>query len=279
MNFREVYRDLTVRAVADGAELVVWPETTFPYALNTDPSSMRFISNLAKNVGVPLIVGALYEDEEGLYSNVLYFIEPDGSIREETYSKRHLVPFGEYVPMRPFFEAIFPPLTEMTTFDDLIQGEEPVVVDMPWGKMGSLICFDSIYELLTLDSVRAGAELLVLASNDSWFYDSAGVYMHQAQAQLRAVESGRYVARAAGTGISSVIDERGRICAWLDPLTKGYAVQKVELHTATTLYTVVGNLLVWMCMAFVLGVGIYGLVTRRRLPKPVYLSDHYGATK
>jgi apolipoprotein N-acyltransferase len=117
---------------------------------------------------------------------------------------------------------------------------------------------------------------MILSSNDSWFYDSVGVYMHQAQAQLRAVECGRDIARAAGTGISSVIDEHGRILAWIDPLTEGYAVADVRITTTLTPYTVVGNLLVWLCMAFALLCLVFGRTWACRPRREVVLRCRYG---
>ena len=106
--------------------------------------------------------------------------------------------------MRDVIMMLVPPLAELSALEgDLTPGADAALFDLPEemadGKVGSLICFDSIYEELTLDSVRHGANLMIVSSNDSWFYDSAGVYQHQAQAQLRAIESGRSIARAANT--------------------------------------------------------------------------------
>ena len=112
------------------------------------------------------------------------------------------------------------------------------------GKVGSVICFDSIYESLILDSVRAGANLLCISTNDSWFEDSAAVYEHNAHAKLRAVETGRYVVRAANTGISSIITPTGKVTESLPPLVEGYILDGVYMISANTLYTMVGNVLV-----------------------------------
>lgn len=261
-NFREVYRELTAKAASEGAELVIWPESTFPYEINKDPSSLRFLSNLATANHVAMIVGALYEDEEGGLYNALYYVDPEGRVHEEVYFKRHLVPFGEYVPMRWLFEIIFPPLTQMTTFADLTEGDAPSLFETPWGTVGSLLCFDSIYEQLTLESVREGAEILIVASNDSWFYDSVGVTMHQMQAQLRAIESGREIARAACTGISSMIGSYGEVRASLGALTEGYLVSELQMNDTPTLYSILGNLWVWLCMLFLAFLLLHGRIQR-----------------
>lgn len=263
-HMQQVYADMTRAAAKEGAELVVWPETTLPYVLNTGGYLQRFVSELAQECGVTLIVGALYADEEGEY-NSLYLVSPDGSISQERYDKRHLVPFGEYVPMRKVIMTLIPPLAELSALgDDLTPGSDSALFTTEWGKIGSLICFDSIYEMLGLDSVRDGAGLMVISSNDSWFYDSAAVYQHQAQAQLRAIEEGRYVLRAANTGISTVLSPSGRILRWIDPLVDGYAVCEVEFRTEKTLYTRIGNLWVYLCILLCAAVPIAGVLFRRK---------------
>ena len=181
---------------------------------------LLLLLSLVLLVGV-FAVAALADDNAADAATVVY---PDGSMDEVVYAKRHLVPFGEYVPWRPLIEVLIPPLTEINMLSsDFAPGEGTALVSTPFGKVGGLICFDSIYECLTLDSVRDGAELLVLPTNDSWFTDSAAVYMHSAQARLRAIESGRWIVRSADTGISSVIDPRGRSHEELAPLVEGMA--------------------------------------------------------
>lgn len=259
----EAYERLTLQAIADGAELIVWPETVFPYTLNHPRNSYlrQFVSELAKEHGVTLLVGALYEDSEGHSYNALYLVASDGTISNDVYAKRHLVPFGEYVPMRNVIMTLIPPLAELSALgEDTYAGDAPAVFETEYGSIGSLICFDSIYEQLTVDSVRDGANLMVVSSNDSWFYDSAAVYMHCAQSQLRAIESGRFFARAANTGISAIITQNGEVLRQLPPLVEGYAVEDVPMLNEETLYTKVGNLWVGLCFAFLFLLVEYSVV-------------------
>ena len=259
---REVYERLTRAAVADGAELVLWPETAFPYDLSYQGPTREFLCELADECDITMIVGGLASDETHEY-NALFLIDPDGNFSEQFYAKRHLVPFGEYVPMREVIMTLIPPLAELSALgDDLTPGEGTSLFETAWGEVGSLICFDSIYEQLTLDSVGDGADLMVVSSNDSWFSDSAGVYQHQAQAQLRAIESGRYFVRAANTGISTVLSPTGEILEWIDPLTEGYAVAEVGMRSQRTLYDHVGNLFVYLCIALIAAVPIAKMVTK-----------------
>ena len=108
---------------------------------------------------------------------------------------------------------------------------------------------------------------MMISSNDSWFYDSAAVYQHQAQGQLRAIECGRYFLRSANTGISTVISPEGEVLSLIDPLERGYAVNDVSMRDGTTLYTVIGNLFVYLCAAFAIGVVVFGITDKARQKK------------
>lgn len=253
-NTLDTYGGLTRKAAGEGAELVVWPETALPYNLNFNRPLTVWLEELARDCNVTLIVGALWTDGEGREYNSLFLVTPeDGFDGEARYDKRHLVPFGEYVPMRGLITALIPPLGELSALDDdLTAGSDSALLETEWGKVGSLICFDSIYERLALDSVRDGAGLMLISSNDSWFYDSAAVRQHLYQAQLRAIETGRTYVRAANTGISDVIMRHGRSTAQIGALVEGYEVRFAEFRTDKTLYDRVGNLLVLLCFVFLL---------------------------
>lgn len=262
---KTVYGDMTRAAAADGAELIVWPETAVPYVLNQSSALRNWVADLAEECDVTILVGALYHDAAGREYNVLYEILPNGSISETVYAKRHLVPFGEYVPMRQLFVTLIPPLAELSALDDdLSAGTSSALFETEWGEIGSLICFDSIYETLTTGSVRDGADLMVISSNDSWFYDSAAVYQHEVQARLRAIESGRWFLRAANTGISSVITPRGDAKGTVAPLAEGYLVETVGLTSSRTLYSRIGNLFVYLCMAFAFALVPIGYFRKRK---------------
>ncbi len=257
-----IYFPLTRQAVEEsGANLVVWPETVIIVSLNNHPEISDALSAFAKENGIYLAVGTYYtayeEGEEKTY-NALCLFHPDGTVNETVYKKRHLVPFGEYLPMAAFVNRVLPFLADMNQFEDNISpGEETNLFSTECGKLGALICFDSIYEELTLSSVREGAELMLLSTNDSWYYDSAAVYQHNGHAVLRAVETGRSFVRAANTGISSLISPRGEILGMLPPLVEGTVSAEVPLESGKTLYLCIGDLIVWLCLAFLGGVALY----------------------
>ena len=260
-NTLDIYERLTRKAASEGAELIVWPETALPYSFNESKSLQYFVSELAQECNATLIVGALYSGEEGEF-NSLYLVESDGTVTEQRYDKRHLVPFGEYVPMKKLIVTLIPPLSELISLlgGELEAGKDSALFTTEWGSVGSMICFDSIYEMLGVSSVRDGAELMVISSNDSWFYDSAAVYQHLRQAQLRAIEEGRYILRAANTGISSVISPRGEALGCIEPLVDGYSVCEVKLTDRQTPYVALGNSFVYLCLLFCVSIPIAELV-------------------
>jgi apolipoprotein N-acyltransferase len=253
-----VYYALTEQAAKDGADIILWPETAVPANLLDYDAGMSRLSMLAQQYEVTLLLGAFLEVPGGDYNAILW-VDEQGELQERFYAKRRPVPFGEYVPLRSLFEVICPPLVQLSQLQSsTLPGNDSCVFDTDVGNIGSLICFDSIYEALALDSVRDGAELLCISTNDAWFFDSAAVHMHNAQAKLRAIETGRCVVRAANTGISSVITPTGREVARLDALEQGVLTVEVELRTDTTLYARIGNLWVYVC----LGVSALLLVER-----------------
>lgn len=250
----ERYEALTRQAAAAGATLIVWPETALTVTIDKSVSTREWLSSLARETGTTILVGAFTSGEDesgssGKYNSIVAFL-PDGSMSETVYSKQKPVPFGEFVPYRELVMLLVPPLAEIGMLDsDLLVGTRSEVFDFGSARIGSLICFDSIYESTALDSVRNGAQLLAVSTNDSWFQDSRGVWMHNAQSCLRAIETGRYVVRAGNTGVSSVIDPTGRVTEELDPLLTGYVSGTVRLCDEETLYTRIGNLFACLCAA------------------------------
>lgn len=247
------YMKYSLEAAEQGADIILWPETAMPFSLEEKTYTRDFVAALAQKCGVPIIAGgfvdAVENEREGAEYNALVCFMPDGSVLDDIYAKRHLVPFGEYVPFEALIRVVFPPLAELVMGDMiLVQGEGAQLMEVKEINVGALICFDSIYEALALESVREGAEVLFVSTNDSWFTDSAALYMHNAQAKLRAVECGRYVVRAANTGISSIINSRGEVEEFLGALETGIIIGEVYSQTSATLYSVIGNFFIYMCI-------------------------------
>jgi len=247
-NIFDVYYKNTCDAASEGAEIVLWPETAVPLTLRDGSIAENYVSNAAKEAGVHLLAGAFTNDEEYNQYNSILSVSPSGKFGETVYSKRHLVPFGEYLPMQTVIEFLIPPVSELMRADILTAGEGANVIPVAGLDVGALVCFDSIYETLALESVREGATVLTVSTNDSWFMDSVALYMHNAQAQLRAIENGRYVVRAANTGVSSIISNRGEVMSMTDPYEETYIIGEIYEREGRTLYSYLGNFFVYISL-------------------------------
>ena len=271
----ELYTDLTLKAIEEAggkADIIVWPETSINYYLKQSKRTVEGISKLASDTGAVILVGTFdaEEDEEGNffeYNAVIAFM-PDGSMEETPYYKQHLVPFGEYVPMRELVFKTMPWLDDLNLFgSDLTPGSEPRPAVTDLGRIGRLVCFDSIYSDLARVSVGNGAELLSLSTNDSWFRDSTAVYQHNRHAVLRSVENGRWMLRAANTGISTIISSTGAVTKSLDPLVTGYVIGDAYFSSSRTLYSYIGDLFVLTCFMFAATEGVFVIVGKVRSRK------------
>ena len=245
-----VYWEQTREAAKEGAEIVLWPETAIPFDITAGLYSKydTMCKSLAKETEVYILVGAYSNDGEKSYNSLVCYT-PEGERCETVYNKRRLVPFGEFIPLRSVFEKLIPPLTEiLITFDDVYEGESSSIMDIGGTDVGCLICFDSIYDGLTLDTVRDGAEIICLSTNDSWFSGSAALSIHNSHAQLRAIESGRYISRCASTGISTVISPRGEVLSRVEADTEGLLVYDIYKRDNKTVRYYVGNVFVYICI-------------------------------
>ncbi len=257
----EIYADLSREAAEAGADIIVWSETCIPINIDQSYEIYTYVTDLAVECGTPILVGLFTDvasDSDAYYNSIVVAL-PDGTLHDTVYNKQNPVPFGEFVPWRSVVTKLIPPLTEINTLaEDIPAGTDSEVFDLSlWGvgNVASLICFDSIYEGNARDSIRNGAELLAVSTNDSWFKDSRGVWMHHAQSQYRAIETGRYVVRSANTGISSVISATGEVLDYLPALETGYVLETVALSSETTPYMAMGNVFAYLCLA-VSAVGI-----------------------
>ena len=259
------YTKQTELAINEGATFIVWPESVFPFSVR-NRYALDTVNRITDENGIYLFYGALDYGENGRQNYNALALSHDGNVNlNNLYYKRKLVPFGEYVPMRDFVSVIFPMLSQVSMLaEDVIAGEDSNLFDTEYGKVGGMICFDSIYEDVTLDAVRDGAELLVLGTNDSWFFDSAAGYMHNAQSQIRACEVGRCIVRSANTGVSSIINARGEIIDLEEALLEGYAIGEVTFRDAKTLYVIIGDVFVYLAAVALLSSSVLYFVGKRR---------------
>ncbi len=255
----DVYGRLTEEAARKGAAVVVWPETVLPYTFYKNDYMVADMSKLAKENNITILFSTFTEAEGGGLYNSIVQVNPDGTFGDTVYAKQHLVPFGEFLPMENFIKAIAPPLAELAQTDNIVAGEDSVVLETAAGRVGGLICFDSIYEDLAINSVRNGADVMIISTNDAWFRQSAALSMHYSQARMRAIECGRYVVRSANTGISAIITSTGEPLDICGAGEVGEVTEDVYLRENRTVYSYIGDTFVYLLIAFICAVTVISL--------------------
>ncbi|MEW5724557.1 MAG: apolipoprotein N-acyltransferase [Thermodesulfobacteriota bacterium] len=258
-----IYEELTQRAAARDPWLVVWPETSAPFFFPYDQPASAWLKGMVQKTGRPLLFGApALEKKEGqnFYYNRAYLLDGRGEVRGE-YAKVHLVPYGEYVPLKKFF----PFINKITTAaGDFTAGEIGRLLELDGVRMGVLICYESIFTYLSRRAVRNGADLLVVMTNDAWFGRSSAAYQHFAQAVLRAVESRRALIRAANTGISGIILPSGQVIDRRGLFERDVFTGSVPLLKEVTLYTAAGDVLPRVCLGVALAFYLAAIIRRRK---------------
>lgn len=243
----KMHYDLTVDAINNGAKVIIWPETIILTALEY---SMFYddLKNLVNDKQITLIVGSYNHDEEGNSYNALYCL--DYAIQDyQVYRKRQLVPLGEFVPYQDLLNK-FKFLEKFNLFEnDVNPGKEAVVFNTSYGDFSGLICFDSIFQRFSYESVQRGAQVLFIGTNDSWYLGTAAIQQHYGHAVLRAVENNRFVVRAANAGVSGIISCTGKTIKELGSRKTGYIMYEVPLINQKSLYAITGDIIAYIALA------------------------------
>jgi apolipoprotein N-acyltransferase len=256
------YVDLSREAIGRGAQFILWPESATPRPYEESLASGEAIRRLAREAHVTLLVGSDQIERMGpidqlrppaaskvegqvRFYNAAYLIQPDGTTGA-IYRKIHLVPFGEYVP---FTRLLFfvKPIVEAVS--DFTPGTEPLALPVAGHRASTAICYEVIFSSLIRDFVQHGSELLTTITNDSWYGHSSAAYQHWQQASLRTIEEGRYLARAANTGISGFVDPYGRVLQESGLFTSAVMTADLRFLTARTIYSRIGDAVGWLSVA------------------------------
>ncbi len=235
--FHQLGKLTELAIAANNPELLIWPESATPRGMYADEANYHFVMDHARLAGGGFLLGTVEDDPtDGVSFNTAKLLTARGET-EQTYRKMHLVPFGEYLPLR----AIFGPIAGELVPGDFAHGEQPLVFDLPSPalKIGALICFEDTLGDLTRRFVQNGAQLLVNITNDGWFLQTAGAEQHLANAVFRAVENRRPLVRCTNTGVTCSIDRNGHVDQWLRPFQQGFAARTVKVPAASplTFYT------------------------------------------
>ncbi len=198
------YTTLTQAAAQHHPKMILWPETVITTELNRDPSLLARFGALARSTHATLVVGSLLANENGIY-NALYIFDANGALAA-TYAKRQLVPYAESFPGSAFLSWL-PYVGKLN--GNFAHGHIDGVYDSGALPFAPLICWESAFSDLAHAQIANGAQMLAVSTDDAWFGTSAGPYAHAQIAQLRAVENGTWLLRAASTGISGIIAPTG----------------------------------------------------------------------
>ncbi|MDX2186115.1 MAG: apolipoprotein N-acyltransferase [Opitutaceae bacterium] len=277
----ETIEKQTTRAASLRADLLLWPESVMPLLVNGDASARAWVEGLSNRLHRPILFGsdAVEVQAEGdpLWYNSAFVVEPETGLQRHFYAKRHLVPFGEYVPFRPllgWLNKVVP-----VGDGDFAEGDRSVkgadgeltrgdrvdilLVPTPIGpvRTGMLICYEDVFPYLARENALNGAVIHAVLTNDAWYGEGAAAYQHAAHSVLRAVETRRPVIRCGNGGWSGWIDEYGNTRGVMKNASGTIYYRGAKAFTITrdmrwdgrqSLYVQYGNWFVWVSAAMAL---------------------------
>lgn len=254
------YIELTRQPSAAPPAVVIWPESALTFFVERESALTNRVQQLARDIHADLIVGAPRVSEADparlAYFNSAYHFAADGELTGR-YDKTHLLPFGEYFPLRTiqFLRRNFERVRTFTP------GTAPVLMDTPLGKAAIVICFEAIFPELVRERMANGGEILLNLSNDAWLGNDAGPRQHELMVRMRAIETRSWVVRATTTGVSSIIDPFGRVVAHTELGEAAVLDAQVAPRQQQTMYERTGDVVPISCVV-VTTVAL--LVARRR---------------
>jgi apolipoprotein N-acyltransferase len=255
---------MTRDAASRGARLIVWPEAASPLSFHRpvrvagggseewrvvdDRAYTDRVSGLARDLDVTLIAGSVdyrLDAAGALHAYNSAFVVPPGGGPGDRYDKIHLVPFGEYVPLHRLL--FFVDRLVQGAIGEFASGRRLRPVATPLGPAGTFICYEAVFPELVRRLARH-AGFLVNITNDAWYGRTAGPYQHLAMAVVRAVETRRYLVRAANTGISAIIDPYGRILDRSRLQERTVLLGRIVPRRDLTPYVRTGDAFAWACV-------------------------------
>jgi len=235
-----IYRKLSIESADFEPQLIIWPETALPYYFQDTSQLSKEVFEVAKITNSNILFGSpgyVKHKDTMVYYNRAYIISANKVF--DYYDKVHLVPFGEYVPLKkyiPFVHRVVP------AAGDFSGGREVKPLHSPDLTIGSLICFEAIFPDISRKLAIKGAELLVNLTNDAWFGRTSAPYQHLSMAVFRCVENGLPMVRAANTGISAFILANGKIVNKSELFVRGTLQREIQLKQKKTFYSQLGDI-------------------------------------
>ncbi len=245
-----------------GHDLIIWPETAIPGYLHTVREYIGKLERAASHNGSIMLIGLPTRNlDTGAHFNSLVLLGG----KQQVYNKRHLVPFGEYLPLKSLLE--WPLGVLRIPIADFTPGatDSPPLFQADGLSLGLSICYEAVFGAEVIRALP-GADVLVNVSNDAWFGASASPHQHLQMAQMRAIETGRYLLRATNTGISAIIDEKGNIIGKTRQFEPDAVAAKVPLFAGSTPYVLAGDKpIVILSLVLLLCILLFSQPKRRHL--------------
>jgi apolipoprotein N-acyltransferase len=240
------YLQLTQQAADNGAQFIMWPESSTPFYFEDDPSG-TIVRRLVRGLGRPLLLGSdEFEQADPVRHYNSAFMLDTGGATAAVYRKIHLVPFGEYVPFQRLLFFVGPLVEAVAAFS---RGTRVTMLPVEGHMVSTAICYEVTYPALAREAVRQGSEMLTTITNDAWYGESSAAFQHFEMAAMRAIEQGRYLARAANTGISGIIDPYGRVLVRTKLFETVAVVGEARFVQSRTLYARIGDLVAFLSIA------------------------------
>jgi apolipoprotein N-acyltransferase len=261
------YIALSRKAAGSKPHLIVWPETAMPFYFGYDaPLTSRVLKGIRLTAADYIISspGFVRKEDHVEYRNRAFMLEAGRRNIADTYDKAHLVPFGEYVPLKKWLPFLGKLVAQVGDFS---AGEKGANLKWREHSIGMLICYELIFPYLAREATRNGADLLVNITNDAWYGRTSAPFQHFSMAVFRAVENRRALARAANTGISGFVDPTGKIMAASPIFEEAALTAKIPLIRVSTLYTRFGDWFSLICVVLLLVTVVGRTLERKRKQK------------
>jgi len=263
---QEGYARLAARLSPADADLLILPEAPSPVSFERDGEYREGMRRLASRFGLGLIFNNVAIEDgggESRYFNSAYFMNPAGEVVAR-YDKIHLVPFGEYIPLRRYFGFLQTITKDVGGFDP---GSSYRAAELGGQPVNAIICFEAVFPQIERDFARRGSGLVVNLTNDRWYGTSAAPYQHLLMSRWRAIENRRFLLRATNSGISAIIDPLGRVRAQTALLTEGVCLGRFAFVQESSFYARHGDWLAILCAMItvvLLGFAVFAVRLFRR---------------
>ena len=259
-----IHQQLSFEALRQDVRLIIWPESSTPFYFQSELDYQQAIFDIISDRDAYLLMGSPFferqQDGRTLNFNSAFLLAPTRKVLGR-YDKLHLVPYGEYIPLKQFF----PFINKMVEgIGDFMPGNKRTLLQIPESSFGTLICYEIIFPDLTRRFVKDGAQFLVNITNDAWFGMTSAPYQHLSMAVVRAIENRRFIARAANTGISAFIDPTGVIQSSSKLFTASALTGTIGILTLQTFYTKFGDVFACLSLVFTILLITFALSKRFR---------------